>query len=67
MTDTIGQRQLAAIVFTDVAGFSSKTEAEEEKTLHRVKDDLKLLTSLSAVHNGKVVKTTGDGLLISFA
>ncbi len=67
MTDTIGQRQLAAIVFTDVAGFSSKAEAEEEKTLHRVKDDLKLLTSLTAVHNGKVIKTTGDGLLLSFA
>jgi class 3 adenylate cyclase len=66
MTDTIGQRQLAAIVFTDVAGFSSKTEADEEKTLRRVKEDLKLLTSLSAAHNGKVVKTTGDGLLISF-
>jgi len=66
MTDTIGQRQLAAIVFTDVAGFSSKTEADEEKTLRRVKEDLGLLTSLSGAHHGKVVKTTGDGLLISF-
>ena len=66
MKDDIGQRQLAAIVFTDVAGFSSKVAADEERTLRRVREDLQLLTDLSVGHNGKIIKTTGDGLLMSF-
>ena len=66
MTEKIGQRQLAAIVFTDVAGFSSKVAANEERTLRRVREDLEFIGDLSAVHNGKIIKTTGDGLLISF-
>ena len=66
MKDDIGHRQLAAIVFTDVAGFSSRVADDEEKTLRRVREDLQLLTDLSGGHNGKIVKTMGDGLLISF-
>ena len=66
MTGKIGQRQLAAIVFTDVAGFSSKVEADEERTLRRVREDLEFIEGISAGHNGKIIKTTGDGLLISF-
>lgn len=67
MGEGIGQRQLAAIVFTDVAGFSSKASTDEERVLHRVREDLDLLTGLSGTYHGNVVKTTGDGLLISFA
>jgi class 3 adenylate cyclase len=62
----LGQRQLAAIVFTDVAGFSLKASGDEERVLRRVKDDLELLTSLAGIYHGNVVKTTGDGLLVSF-
>ena len=67
MGEGIGQRQLAAIVFTDVAGFSSKASTDEERVLHRVREDLDLLTGLSGTYHGNVVKTMGDGLLISFA
>ena len=66
MEGDIGHRQLAAIIFTDVVGFSSRVADDEEKTLRRVREDLQLLTDLSGGHNGKIVKTMGDGLLISF-
>jgi class 3 adenylate cyclase len=66
MTEPLGQRQLAAIVFTDVAGFSSRMRADEERTLRRVREDLSLLADLSKKCQGNVVKNTGDGLLISF-
>lgn len=67
MSEGVGQRQLAAIVFTDVAGFSAKASENEERVLRRVKEDLDLLKGLSAPYHGNVVKTTGDGLLVSFA
>lgn len=66
MSEGLGQRQLAAIVFTDVAGFSAKAAADEERVLRRVGEDLGLLKDLSGRYHGNVVKTTGDGLLISF-
>ena len=66
MKDDIGHRQLAAIVFTDVVGFSSKVATDEERTLRRVREDIELLADLSAKHSGKIIKTTGDGLLLSF-
>ena len=66
MSEGLGQRQLAAIVFTDVAGFSAKASADEERVLRRVGEDLGLLKDLSGRYHGNVVKTTGDGLLISF-
>ena len=67
MSNYIGQRQLAAIVFTDVAGFSAKAESDEERTLRRVKGDLESLRSMVEARKGKIIKTTGDGLLISFS
>lgn len=67
MNTNIGQRQLAAIVFTDVVGFSAKAATDEINTIRRVSEDLELLKSHCTRRNGKIIKTTGDGLLISFA
>jgi adenylate cyclase len=55
MTET---RKLAAILSADVVGFSRLAGADEDRTLAR-------LTALR-IHNGRVVKRTGDGLISEF-
>jgi class 3 adenylate cyclase len=62
----IGQRRLAAIVFTDVVSFSARAQANEALTLRLVKRDFEAISLICAAHEGQVLKTTGDGLLMSF-
>src|SRR5262252_2387079 len=62
------QRRLAAILAADVAGYSRLMGADEEGTLARLKSHRKdLLDPKIAEHRGRIVKTTGDGLLAEFA
>ena len=62
------ERRLVAILAADVAGYSRLIGADEEGTLNRLRSiradviDLKLHE-----HHGRLVKTTGDGLLVEFA
>jgi class 3 adenylate cyclase len=63
---TTGQRMLAAIVFTDTVGFSQRVGADEEGTLILVKKDLDVMSKLCVRFEGKVVKSTGDGLMMLF-
>jgi TolB-like protein/class 3 adenylate cyclase len=61
-------RRLAAILAADVAGYSRLMGADEEGTLERLKTlRRELLDPKIAEHNGRIVKTTGDGLLVEFA
>ena len=61
-------RRLAAILAADVAGYSRLMGADEEGTLAALKGHRReLIDPLIAQHQGRVVKTTGDGLLIEFA
>ena len=62
------ERRLAAILAADVAGYSRLIEADEEGTLTRLKA-LRggLIDPKIALHKGRLVKTTGDGLLVEFA
>ena len=61
-------RRLAAILAADVAGYSRLIGADEEGTLERLKAlRHKLLDPKIAEHRGRIVKTTGDGLLVEFA
>lgn len=62
-----GQRSLAAIVFTDVVSFSARMQADEETTLHLLKRDFDLMREICTQHQGAVLKTTGDGLLLYFS
>ncbi len=62
------QRRLAAILAADVAGYSRLMGEDEEGTLaaltaHRTEH----IEPCIAEHRGRVVKTTGDGLLAEFA
>src|SRR5712671_2029759 len=62
------ERRLAAILAADVAGYSRLIEADEEGTLSRLKAlRAELIDPKIAGHHGRIVKTTGDGLLIEFA
>jgi adenylate cyclase len=61
-------RRLAAILAADVVGYSRLMGADEEGTLERLKalrGDL--IDPNIAKHHGRIVKTTGDGLLVEFA
>ena len=61
-------RRLAAILAADVAGYSRLMGADEEGTLERLKAlRRELVDPKIAEHHGRIVKTTGDGLLIEFA
>ncbi len=61
------KRKLAAILAADVVGFSRLTGADEDRTLARLRAlRSDLIDPTIAVHNGRVVKRTGDGILIEF-
>src|SRR5215469_756065 len=61
-------RKLAAILAADVAGYSRLMGADEEATLERLKAHRRELIDLKIKeHQGRIVKTTGDGLLVEFA
>src|SRR6266550_5868337 len=64
MTQT---RRLAAILAADVAGYSRLMEADEEGTLERLKAHRReLFDPKIKEHRGRIVKTTGDGMLVEF-
>ncbi|CAN1210833.1 hypothetical protein TUMEXPCC7403_11585 [Tumidithrix helvetica PCC 7403] len=62
-----GQRTLAAISFSDIVGFSARMGQDEVHTLSLVERDFRQMTDLCQKFAGKVLKTTGDGLLMYFA
>ena len=60
-------RKLAAILAADVAGYSKLASADEERTLARLRAlRSDLIDPTIAVHHGRVVKRTGDGIIIEF-
>src|SRR5262245_36568747 len=60
-------RKLAAILAADVVGFSRLTGADEDRTLARLRAlRSDLIDPTIAVHNGRVVKRTGDGAIVEF-
>jgi TolB-like protein/class 3 adenylate cyclase/Tfp pilus assembly protein PilF len=64
MTET---RKLAAILAADVVGFSRLAGADEDRTLARLRAlRSDLIDPTIAVHHGRVVKRTGDGILAEF-
>src|ERR1700682_2162933 len=64
MTET---RKLAAILAADVVGFSRLAGSDEDRTLARLRAlRSDLIDPTIAVHNGRVVKRTGDGSLVEF-
>src|SRR5215468_3149060 len=61
-------RRLAAIMAADVAGFSAAMERDEEGTFAQVQElRRKIIEPKIAEHQGRLIKTTGDGFLVEFA
>lgn len=68
MTGNRVERRLAAILAADVAGYSRLMGADEEGALARLKAVRKSLVDPAiTAHRGRIVKTTGDGMLVEFA
>jgi TolB-like protein/class 3 adenylate cyclase/tetratricopeptide (TPR) repeat protein len=68
LSDERVERRLAAILAADVAGYSRLMGANEEGTLAQLKTIRKALVDPTiAAHRGRIVKTTGDGMLVEFA
>ena len=62
------ERRLAAVLAADVAGYSRLMGIDEEGTLARLKATRSTLVDPAiASHRGRIVKTTGDGMLVEFA
>src|SRR5262245_5584020 len=60
-------RRLAAIMAGDIAGYSRLMGADEEGTLRQLKALRKELVDPKITeHRGRIVKTTGDGMLVEF-
>jgi adenylate cyclase len=68
MAEARVERRLAAILAGDVAGYSRMMGADEEGTLSRLNTHRReFLEPKIAEHRGRIVKRTGDGVLIEFA
>jgi adenylate cyclase len=61
-------RRLAAVLAADIAGYSRLMGRDEERTLAQLKVFRKTLVDPGiASHHGRIVKTTGDGMLVEFS
>ncbi|MEM8501697.1 MAG: adenylate/guanylate cyclase domain-containing protein [Cyanobacteria bacterium P01_D01_bin.1] len=60
------QRSLAAIVITDAVGFSKRMSQDEDEALAIINRDLHLIKKLCDSFEGRILKTTGDGVLMYF-
>ena len=68
MVTTTATRRLAAILAADVVGYSRLMGADEEGTLNRLKAHRReLVDTKIREHHGRIVKTTGDGMLVEFS
>ena len=63
--DWIGRR-LAAILSADVVGYSRLMEADEAGTVRLLREHRAAANPIVSQHEGRIVKTTGDGVLIEF-
>ena len=60
------KRRLAAIVFTDIVGFTNLSSKDEEGAYNLVKKQREILKPIVMNYEGEWLKEEGDGLLLSF-
>jgi adenylate cyclase len=59
-------RRLAAIMFTDMVGFTASTQTDEAGALKLLREQERLVRPLLKTHKGREIKSTGDGFLVEF-
>ncbi|HEX4921824.1 MAG TPA: adenylate/guanylate cyclase domain-containing protein [Candidatus Bathyarchaeia archaeon] len=61
-----GQRRLAAIMYTDMVGYTAIGQRNESLSLALVDEQRRMVRPILTKHNGREVKTMGDGFLVEF-
>ena len=62
----VATRRLAAIMFTDMVGFTTSTQTDEASALSLLQEQEELVHPLFVAHQGREIKSTGDGSLVEF-
>ena len=60
------QRRLAAIVFTDLVGYTALSQRDEARALHLLKEHNDIIRSALTQHRGREIKAIGDAFLLEF-